>query len=78
MVNLSSDHAHGDQVEFHRQTDLDLLSTASKARLKDVVSHDEDGDVSTEGAHTLTLLLDKLVSSKDLCNEMKVLSSSGS
>jgi hypothetical protein len=61
VVNLSSDHASGDKVTFYRQTELDLLSATSKARLKDVVSPVEDDVVSLEGAHKETLVLDKLV-----------------
>lgn len=61
VVNLSSDHASGDKVTFYRQTELDLLSATSKARLKDVVSPVEDDVVSLEGAHKETLFLDKLV-----------------
>jgi len=61
VVNLSSDHASGDKVTFYRQTELDLLSAASKARLKDVVSPVEDDVVSLEGAHKETLVFDKLV-----------------
>ncbi|KAG0580510.1 hypothetical protein KC19_4G178800 [Ceratodon purpureus] len=62
VVNLSSDHASGDKVTFYRQTELDLLSATSKARLKDVVSPVEDDVVSLEGAHKETLVLDKLES----------------
>jgi hypothetical protein len=60
VVNLGSDYAPGDQVAFYRQTDLDLLSPDSKARLKDVVSYDEDGVLDTDEAHAATVLLDKL------------------
>ncbi|XP_024373820.1 uncharacterized protein [Physcomitrium patens] len=60
VVNLSSDHASSDRVTFYRQTELDLLSAASKARLKDVVSPVEDDVVSLEGAHKELLALDKL------------------
>lgn len=61
VVNLSSDHASGDRVAFYRQTELDLLSAASKARLKDVISPVDDDIVSLEGDNNETPALDKLV-----------------
>ncbi len=64
VVNLGSDYAPGDQLAFYRQTDLDLLSPDSKARLKDVVSYDEDGVLDTDEARAATVLLDKLVSAR--------------
>ncbi|XP_024391254.1 uncharacterized protein [Physcomitrium patens] len=65
VVNLSSDHASGDRVAFYRQTELDLLSAASKARLKDVISPvdhilKDDDIVSLEGDNNETPALDKL------------------